>query len=181
MDLVKEAIKFSFRLLFEVLTMGFRLISDFLAKEILNACRSVRASHILIGGNGNVCLSGLRKVYHMFHHGKKWTQVHNYPEACSADLQWLSPEILEQVETSQSHTLNRIIKSMNSLIHIPYMYCEFIIFHWTLVILISFVDFVTCIELMYKTICSLKFWNLSNFMSRTTVDKFTHPQNNIFF
>ena len=59
--------------------------------------RSVRASHILIGDSGNVCLSGLSKVYHMVYHGKKWTQIHNYPEACSADLQWFSPEILEQV------------------------------------------------------------------------------------
>ncbi|XP_022343496.2 STE20-related kinase adapter protein alpha-like isoform X1 [Crassostrea virginica] len=58
--------------------------------------RSVRASHILIGDSGNVCLSGLSKVYHMVYHGKKWTQIHNYPEACSADLQWFSPEILEQ-------------------------------------------------------------------------------------
>ncbi|XP_048780032.1 STE20-related kinase adapter protein alpha-like isoform X2 [Ostrea edulis] len=58
--------------------------------------RSVRASHILIGGNGHVCLSGLRKAYFMFYHGKKWNQVHNYPVACKADLQWLSPEILEQ-------------------------------------------------------------------------------------
>lgn len=33
----------------------------------------------------------------MVYHGKKWTQIHNYPEACSADLQWFSPEILEQV------------------------------------------------------------------------------------
>lgn len=78
----------------------------YILRDVLNALeylhhrgiihRSVRASHILIGGNGSVCLSGLRKVYHMFHHGRKWNQVHNYPEACSADLQWLSPEILEQ-------------------------------------------------------------------------------------
>lgn len=106
----------------------FQTYSWFLANEILNACRSVRASHILIGGNGSVCLSGLRKVYHMFHHGRKWNQVHNYPEACSADLQWLSPEILEQVKTSQSHTLNRINEFINS--YTCTVDLSFFIEHW---------------------------------------------------
>ncbi|XP_062616457.1 STE20-related kinase adapter protein alpha-like isoform X1 [Saccostrea cucullata] len=58
--------------------------------------RSVRASHILIGGSGNVCLSGLRSAYHLIYHGKKWSRVYDYPNACNGDLQWLSPEILEQ-------------------------------------------------------------------------------------
>ncbi|VVD00541.1 unnamed protein product, partial [Leptidea sinapis] len=60
--------------------------------------RSVRASHVLVDINGNVCLSGLRSAASMMVQGRKQKQLHNLPppDHDNANLLWLSPELLEQ-------------------------------------------------------------------------------------
>ncbi|XP_021355826.1 STE20-related kinase adapter protein alpha-like isoform X2 [Mizuhopecten yessoensis] len=58
--------------------------------------RSVRASHILVAANGNVCLSGLRDAHSMIQRGRRLRIVHDYPQHFVRSLQWLAPEILEQ-------------------------------------------------------------------------------------
>ncbi|XP_013187147.1 STE20-related kinase adapter protein alpha [Amyelois transitella] len=60
--------------------------------------RSVRASHVLIGANGVVRLSGLRSAASMMVRGRRQKQLHNLPppDHDNINLMWLSPELLEQ-------------------------------------------------------------------------------------
>ncbi|XP_059055452.1 STE20-related kinase adapter protein alpha [Achroia grisella] len=60
--------------------------------------RSVRASHVLVGANGSVRLSGLRSAVSMVVRGRKQKQLHSLPppDLDNANLMWLSPELLEQ-------------------------------------------------------------------------------------
>jgi STE20-related kinase adapter protein alpha len=58
--------------------------------------RSVKASHILIGADGNVCLSGLRHCHCMMSNGCRLRTVHDFPEFYVNSLNWASRELLEQ-------------------------------------------------------------------------------------
>ncbi|XP_053612330.1 STE20-related kinase adapter protein alpha isoform X2 [Plodia interpunctella] len=60
--------------------------------------RSVRASHVLVGANGGVRLSGLRSAASMMLRGRRQKQLHNLPppDHDNVNLMWLSPELLEQ-------------------------------------------------------------------------------------
>ncbi|KAI5712089.1 STE20-related kinase adapter protein alpha-like [Diaphorina citri] len=55
--------------------------------------RAVKASHILISHNGKACLSGLRYMCPFSPTKKK---VHLFPPSTAYNLNWLSPEVLEQ-------------------------------------------------------------------------------------
>lgn len=59
--------------------------------------RGVKASHILLSGEGRVYLSGLHSVYSMMREGKKMRAVFDMPHHSPALLPWLSPELLRQV------------------------------------------------------------------------------------
>ena len=68
---------------------------------VLCVARSVRASHILIGGSGDTYLAGLRSSYCAYRHGRRLMRVHQFPELASDGLNWLSPEILAQVRGAE--------------------------------------------------------------------------------
>ncbi|XP_056157269.1 STE20-related kinase adapter protein beta [Lampris incognitus] len=58
--------------------------------------RGVKASHILLSGEGHVYLSGLHSVYSMMREGKRMRAVFDMPHHSPALLPWLSPELLRQ-------------------------------------------------------------------------------------
>lgn len=76
----------------------------------LPTLRSVRASHVLVGANGGVRLSGLRSAASMMVRGRRQRHLHQLPppDADNTNLMWLSPELLEQVLERQ---FERYLKS----------------------------------------------------------------------
>lgn len=60
-------------------------------------CRSVKASHVLIAADGQVCMSGLRSIFSLIRHGQRARVVHDFPQYSVKVLPWLSPEVLQQV------------------------------------------------------------------------------------
>uniref|UniRef100_H2LGQ7 STE20 related adaptor beta n=1 Tax=Oryzias latipes TaxID=8090 RepID=H2LGQ7_ORYLA len=56
----------------------------------------VKASHIMLSGEGRVYLSGLYSVYSMMRDGKRMKAVFDMPHHSPALLPWLSPELLRQ-------------------------------------------------------------------------------------
>lgn len=58
--------------------------------------RSVRGSHILINSSGRCLLSGLKYSVNCISEGKWQSYVHQYPFKARPNINWFSPEILEQ-------------------------------------------------------------------------------------
>nr|CAD7439270.1 unnamed protein product [Timema bartmani] len=58
--------------------------------------RAIRASHILVSACGRACLSGLRYACHIVENGRWQRNIHSFPLSTSRNLNWLSPELLEQ-------------------------------------------------------------------------------------
>lgn len=59
--------------------------------------RSLRASHILVTSpTGRCMLTGLKYSTSVVVEGKWQTIIHEYPENAKTNLNWLSPELLEQ-------------------------------------------------------------------------------------
>lgn len=58
--------------------------------------RAIRASHILVSSCGRACLSGLRYACRIVEHGRWQRSVHSFPRSTACNLNWLSPEVLEQ-------------------------------------------------------------------------------------
>ena len=65
--------------------------------------RALKGSHILIGSNGAVCLSGLKKSIFLPMHGYNAQMAHQFPSHAVAVLPWMAPEILQQVSTKISN------------------------------------------------------------------------------
>lgn len=78
----------------------------FIVKDTLNALkylhqrglihRSVRASHILINSSGRCLLTGLKYSVNCIADGKWQPYMHQYPLKARPNINWFSPEILEQ-------------------------------------------------------------------------------------
>lgn len=78
----------------------------FIMKDVLNALdylhqrglihRSVRASHILIKSDGHCVLTGLKYSVSCIGDGKRQAYMHQYPLKARPNINWFSPEILEQ-------------------------------------------------------------------------------------
>jgi len=54
---------------------------------------------MLIGADGSVCLSGLRKSIMLPQEGDKSRMAHHFPSHAVAVLPWMAPEILQQVRS----------------------------------------------------------------------------------
>lgn len=74
----------------------------------------MKASHILLSGEGRVYLSGLHSVYSMMREGKRMRAVFDMPHHSPALLPWLSPELLRQVRTLQDKTRGQDFKYFNA-------------------------------------------------------------------
>lgn len=78
----------------------------FIIKDTLNALnylhqrdiihRSVRASHILINSHGKCLLTGLKYSVNCISDGRLQPFMHQYPLKAKPNINWFSPEILEQ-------------------------------------------------------------------------------------
>uniref|UniRef100_UPI0037E8396C STE20-related kinase adapter protein alpha isoform X1 n=1 Tax=Semicossyphus pulcher TaxID=241346 RepID=UPI0037E8396C len=82
------------------LTIAYILLGMLKALEYIHHMgyvhRSVKASHVLISADGQVCMSGLRSTFSLIHHGQKVRVVHDFPQYSVKVLPWLSPEVLQQ-------------------------------------------------------------------------------------
>ncbi|XP_026503459.1 STE20-related kinase adapter protein beta isoform X1 [Terrapene carolina triunguis] len=58
--------------------------------------RNMKASHILISGDGLVSLSGLNHLYSLVNNGQRSKVVYDFPHFSTSVLPWLSPELLRQ-------------------------------------------------------------------------------------
>ncbi|XP_025058000.1 STE20-related kinase adapter protein beta isoform X3 [Alligator sinensis] len=59
--------------------------------------RNIKASHILISGDGLVSLSGLNNLYSLVNSGQRSKIVYDFPQFNTSVLPWLSPELLRQM------------------------------------------------------------------------------------
>ena len=58
----------------------------------------MKGSHILIGADGRVCLSGLRKSIYLSQKSDRTQVAYHFPKSHAvAVLPWMAPEILQQV------------------------------------------------------------------------------------
>lgn len=62
----------------------------------------MKASHVLISADGQVCMSGLRSIFSLIRNGQRAKVVHDFPQYSVKVLPWLSPEVLQQVHAPQS-------------------------------------------------------------------------------
>lgn len=58
--------------------------------------RSIRASHLLINSNGRCLLTGFKYSVNCISDGKRQPYMHQYPLKARPNINWFSPEILEQ-------------------------------------------------------------------------------------
>nr|XP_057904895.1 STE20-related kinase adapter protein alpha isoform X1 [Doryrhamphus excisus] len=82
------------------LTIAYILLGMLKALEYIHQMgyvhRSVKASHVLISADGQVCMSGLRSIFSLIRHGQRAKVVHDFPQYSVKVLPWLSPEVLQQ-------------------------------------------------------------------------------------
>ncbi|XP_032392910.1 STE20-related kinase adapter protein alpha isoform X1 [Etheostoma spectabile] len=82
------------------LTIAYILLGMLRALEYIHHMgyvhRSVKASHVLISADGQVCMSGLRSIFSLIRHGQRARVVHDFPQYSVKVLPWLSPEVLQQ-------------------------------------------------------------------------------------
>ncbi|XP_027898526.1 STE20-related kinase adapter protein alpha isoform X2 [Xiphophorus couchianus] len=82
------------------LTIAYILLGMLKALEYIHHMgyvhRSVKASHVLISADGQVCMSGLRSIFSLIRNGQRAKMVHDFPQYSVKVLPWLSPEVLQQ-------------------------------------------------------------------------------------
>lgn len=100
-----------------VLTMFLRSSwATFPVLRIVSFCsRSIKASHILISGDGLVTLSGLSHLHSLIKHGQRHRAVFDFPQFSTSVQPWLSPELLRQVRCGRCIGLSVRLKCLLSL------------------------------------------------------------------
>lgn len=82
------------------LAIAFIIRDTLNALKYLHQCglihRSVKASHILINSTGQCQLTGLKYSVNCISDGKWQQYLHQYPSRAQSNINWFSPEILEQ-------------------------------------------------------------------------------------
>ncbi|XP_072393750.1 STE20-related kinase adapter protein alpha-like isoform X1 [Diabrotica undecimpunctata] len=58
--------------------------------------RAIRASHILVSVTGQIYLTGMRYACPIVKNGRWQRTIHSFPRSIEKNLNWLSPELLEQ-------------------------------------------------------------------------------------
>ena len=91
-------------------------MANFLVFRIVSFCsRSIKASHILISGDGLVTLSGLFHLHSLVKHGQRHRAVYDFPQFSTSVQPWLSPELLRQVRCGHCIGLSMRLKCFLSL------------------------------------------------------------------
>ena len=91
-------------------------MANFLVFRIVSFCsRSIKASHILISGDGLVTLSGLSHLHSLVKHGQRHRAVYDFPQFSTSVQPWLSPELLRQVRCGHCIGLSMRLECLLSL------------------------------------------------------------------
>lgn len=69
-------------------------ISQF--QSVYSFFRAIRGGHVLISADGISCLSGFRYACPIVLNGKWQRSLHSFPSTTERNLNFLSPELLEQ-------------------------------------------------------------------------------------
>lgn len=74
----------------------------------------MKGSHILVGSDGMVCLSGLRKSIMLPQKRDKPQVAHHFPSHAVAVLPWMAPEILQQVRVHRARESKPSFKTIKT-------------------------------------------------------------------
>ena len=88
---------FYFTIVTENIASNTILLFIFIA---INMTRAIKGSHILVGTDGTVCLSGLRNSVSLPQEFETFRVAYHFPSHAVAVLPWMAPEILQQVSSS---------------------------------------------------------------------------------
>lgn len=92
--------------------------------------RAIRASHILVSSCGRACLSGLRYACRIVEHGRWQRSVHSFPCSTACNLNWLSPEVLEQVRINAAYFTPSVEGNTSFSVYlVPYSFSECLFDH----------------------------------------------------
>ncbi|XP_072393752.1 STE20-related kinase adapter protein alpha-like isoform X3 [Diabrotica undecimpunctata] len=88
--------------------------------------RAIRASHILVSVTGQIYLTGMRYACPIVKNGRWQRTIHSFPRSIEKNLNWLSPELLEQnlqdTEISSSILNRRFSPNLHQFVSLCFMW-----------------------------------------------------------